>query len=370
MLLAGLAALNLVVSNPNIVNSYIERIVLLAGIYVILAVSLNLVNGFTGQFSIGHAGFYGIGAYVGAAITVYGQRSIFANWFTSSDSPISPLLGRSVPSVALLLHGSAALVIAMVLGGVAAAVAGLIVGLPSLKLRGDYLAIVTLGFNQIIVVLLYNMNAVGGSKGFGGLYTATGFYPIPTLSSFFWVYLVATVLVILSLNLRKSVHGLAFLSIREDEVAAEAMGVPTTKYKVYAFVLGAFFAGVAGALNAHTDGYIKPDSFNFIISINIVIMVVLGGMGSVTGTAIGAVLLTVLPQYLYVSDEYRLAIYALLLILLMLLRPQGIFGHEEFGREWIKAQAAGVRTLPSRAKIWIRELPQRLERGGDDEVSA
>lgn len=409
-------------------NTYIETIILLAGIYVILAVSLNLVNGFTGQFSLGHAGFFGIGAYVGTAVSLFCEVGVFRHWFDSSGNTD-------------WLHGGIILVIAMLAGGLAAAMAGWIVGLPSLKLRGDYLAIVTLGFNQIIVVLLNNWNAMGGPRGFNGLTggDATGLIPsfiwlswclificvvfllrrqfdptarmywlrlaavliagliaanvcgrvvafllyallpknasvdqtvgftlIPGLSSFFWVYLIAAVVIVVSINIRKSVHGLAFFSIREDEVAAEAMGVPTTRYKVIAFVLGAFFAGIAGVLFAHMERYIKPDQFNFIVSINIVIMVVLGGMGSVTGTAIGAILLTALPEYLRnvspAVDEYRLVIFALLLIVLMLLRPQGIFGHEEFGHAWLAKQWMGIRTLPARTKLWFALLPSRLAR--------
>lgn len=334
-------------------NSYVETIILLSGIYIILAVSLNLVNGYTGQFSLGHAGFFGIGAYIGTAVSVFGEVGIFKHWFDSSGDTS-------------WLHGGIILVLAMLAGGVVAAIAGWIVGLPSLKLRGDYLAIVTLGFNQIIVVLLNNWNTMGGPRGFNGLDRADGFVLIPGLTSFFWVFLIAAIVIIVSINIRKSVHGLAFFSIREDEVAAEAMGVPTTRYKVIAFVLGAFFAGIAGVLFAHMERYIKPDQFNFIVSINIVIMVVLGGMGSVTGTAVGAILLTALPEYLRnvspAVDEYRLVIFALLLIVLMLLRPQGIFGHDEFGRAWLAKQWMGILTLPARTKLWFALLPQRLAR--------
>jgi branched-chain amino acid transport system permease protein len=356
VLAAALLGGNYLVSTQ--ISSYYETVILHAGIFLILAVSLNLVNGFTGQFSIGHAGFYAIGAYVGAALTTYGQHSLFGRLFAADGSTT-------------WYAGGLVLVIAMIVGGLAAAAAGLIVGLPSLKLRGDYLAIVTLGLNQIIIVVLNNQDIVGGSRGFGGPYIHDTLVAIPQLASFFWIFLVGALLIIFSINLRYSVHGLAFISIREDEVAAEAMGVPTTKYKVTAFVIGAFFAGVAGVLFAHTDRYLSPSYFDFVQSINIVVMVVLGGMGSVSGTAIGAVLLSVLPELLrgnreFDLDKYRLVIYSLLLIVLMLVRPQGIFGQEELSVAWLKNQAAGARTLPARCAAWFRSLPQRLSgRRGD-----
>ena len=270
LLVLGLLGINYAFTRGFFVHArvgYIEQVVLTAGIYVILAVSLNLVNGFTGQFSLGQAGFYGIGAYVGAALTVFGQNSIFRGWF-NADGETSWYLG------------GAALCLAMLLGGLAAALAGLIVGLPSLKLRGDYLAIVTLGLNSIIIVLLNNLEVVDGARGFQGVYKGDSLIPIPTLSSFFWIYLIAAAVIIVSINIRNSVHGLAFLSIREDEVAAEAMGIPTTRYKVLAFTISAFFAGVAGVLFAHFQGRVDPTNFAPQVSINIVVMVVLGDSGA------------------------------------------------------------------------------------------
>jgi branched-chain amino acid transport system permease protein len=333
------------------IEGYYQLVILHAGIYVILAVSLNLVNGFTGQFSLGQAGFYGIGAYVAAALTTFGQLTVFKHWF-SSDGSINWYLGGLL------------LVIAMTVGGFAAGLAGLIVGIPSLKLRGDYLAIVTLGFNQIIVVILNNLDVVGGPRGFSTIYPPNQDpVSIPPLSNFFWVYLVAAIVIIASINIRNSVHGLAFISIREDEIAAEAMGIPTTKYKIIAFVMSAFFAGVAGALFAHTDGLITPGQFDFSISINIVVMVVLGGMGSVSGTAIGAILLSVMPEVLRGGfAEYRLVVYALLLIILMLVRPKGIFGDEELTVTWIKNQIEGIVSIPGRFQEWRTKHSVQLPR--------
>jgi branched-chain amino acid transport system permease protein len=347
-IITALLGLNWIIDRD--IDGYAQTVILQAGIFVILAVSLNLVNGFTGQFSLGQAGFYGIGAYVAAALTTYGQLNIFKSWF--NDGSIS------------MWAGGLLLVIAMLIAGIAAALAGFIVGLPSLKLRGDYLAIVTLGLNQIIVIIINNINQVGGAKGFGTIYPAnTTPISIPPLASFFWVYLMAAIVIVVSINIRYSVHGLAFMSIREDEVAAEAMGIPTTKYKIIAFVLSAFFAGVAGALYAHTQCFISPTEFDFTISINIVVMVVLGGMGSVSGTAIGALLLAFLPEVLRGSSgQYRLVIYALMLIVLMLVRPRGIFGHEEISVAWFRGQANGVKNLLSRT----RRLLSRSKRNSPD----
>ena len=239
------------------------------------------------------------------------------------------------------------MLLAMLAGGGVAAAAGLLVGLPSLRLRGDYLAIVTLGFGEIIRVSILNIDAVGGSSGFNGYISDQhGAVLIPRLSSFFWIYLVVAVVVLFSRNLLRSTQGLAFFSVREDEVAAEAMGVNTTRIKVTAFVISAFFAGVAGCLYAHLDGYLKPEGFGFLRSIEIVTMVVLGGMGSISGSVLGAVILTATPEMLRVwlgvlgrqypqvvkqisPDLVRQLLYALLLIVLMLTRPQGIFGARE-----------------------------------------
>ncbi len=317
-------------SNRNILNPYYFRIVMLVGIAIIMAVSLNLVNGVTGQFSIGHAGFMALGAYSAAAFTVYGQYRFL------------PVLKD-----AAVWQQQSALAASLLVGGVSAAVAGLIVGLPSLRLRGDYLAIVTLGFGEIIRVAILNIDQVGGAAGFSGVATPHGRITIPQLTTFMWVYLVVFAVVIFSRNLLRSTHGLAFFSIREDEIAAEAMGVNTTRLKVTAFVMSAFFAGVAGALFAHFDTYLKPDSFGFLRSIEIVTMVVLGGMGSISGSILGATILVVAPEWLRVwltnpaiaksmpknvsVDIVRQLLYALLLVVMMLTRPQGLLGPREFG---------------------------------------
>ena len=298
---------------PLRINPYLLQILILVGINVILATSLNLINGFTGQFSIGHAGFMAIGGYASAFFTYY----YGADLVQSLGSIIFfPWLARSI-----------IFVFALILGGILSAIAGLIVGIPSLRLRGDYLAIATLGFGEIIRVLILNIDAIGGARGFAD---------IPNYTNLFWVLFFVLVTIIVVRNLVHSTHGRAFLSIREDEVAAEAMGINTTYYKVYAFVIGAFFAGVAGGLFGHYLMYLHTNSFTFMKSIEVVIMVVLGGMGSITGSILAAIILTILPEVLRAVKDYRMVIYSLILIILMLTRPQGIFGVEEFNLKMIK----------------------------------
>jgi ABC-type branched-subunit amino acid transport system ATPase component/ABC-type branched-subunit amino acid transport system permease subunit len=329
---------------------YWQDIVIQCGIAVILAVSLNIVNGFTGQFSIGHAGFMAVGAYAGGAVSFLMKASVskaHPNW--ASDQVLAALT-YSHPWL---------LPAAMLVGGVAAALFGWLVGVPSLRLRGDYLAIVTLGFGEIIRVLLENANRISPRAEFLG--GSVGFFGVPRLANFLVVYATAVLVVVLTRNLKVSLHGLAYQSIREDEIAADAMGVNTTQVKVTAFALGAFFAGVGGALFAHSY-FIVPKTFNFILSINYVVMIVLGGTGSITGACIAAVVLTVIPELLKIfkdripgfKDEYRLVIYALMLILMMLLRPQGVFGRAELSpaallRRW-RGKKGAAPNEPAAAK--------------------
>lgn len=283
-------------------NPYFYRILVLCGLNVMLALSLNLVNGITGQFSIGHAGFMAVGAYTSAAFTVYAVPRLFG---------VAP----DATGVVIL----APLLLALLVGGLTSAIAGFLVGLPSMRLRGDYLAIVTLGFGEIIRVAILNIDAVGGARGFAG---------IPRRTDLAWVLLGALTTWVVIRNLLRSYHGRAFLAIREDEIAAEALGVPTTRYKVTAFVIAAFFAGVAGALFAHYT-YLHTNSFTFMKSIEVIVMVVLGGMGSLAGSILGATVLTALPEALRFASAERLIIYSLLLIVLMIARPQGILGKTE-----------------------------------------
>ena len=321
--LLALVVLNIVL--PRVTNPYYFQVLMLIGINIVLAVSLNLVNGFTGQFSIGHAGFMAVGAYTSAMFTLKIGQPLAASWHF--------LPGPVAEGLALLM--------ALVAGGLLAAVAGWIVGLPSLRLRGDYLAIVTLGFGEIIRVLILNIDAIGAARGLPG---------IPQYSTFFWVFGTAVLVIEVARRIDTSTHGRALFAIRDDEVAAEALGVDTTRYKVLAFVLGAFFAGVAGGLFAHFLSYLNPSSFTFLKSIEVIAMVVLGGMGSISGSVLAAILLTLLPEVLRPVKDFRLVIYSLMLIILMITRPQGLLGtrelditgwlHKLFGRRPAAKEAA------------------------------
>jgi branched-chain amino acid transport system permease protein len=303
----GLTALLL--EGPVRQGPYYYQIMMLAGINVILAVSLNLTNGVTGQFSIGHAGFFAIGAYVAASVSVYAGPGL-----QTAMSPLPPALADSV-----------VLLLASIAGVSAAAAAGWLVGMPSLRLRGDYLAIVTLGFGEIIRVLILNIDAVGGARGFTG---------IPRYSNFFWIGLGVVGAITTVRSLVRSSHGRALLSIREDEIAAQAMGIAVTRHKVTAFVIGAAFAGLAGSLFGHFTMYLHTNSFTFVKSFEIIIMIALGGLGSLAGAALGAVVLTVLPELFRGFAEYRMVIYALALIVIMIYRPRGLLGKGRFlGRD-------------------------------------
>jgi branched-chain amino acid transport system permease protein len=303
---------------PKLLDPYLFQITILCGINVILAVSLNLINGFTGQFSIGHAGFMAVGAYGSAMFTLHaGMASARA------------LEAAGVPPVAA---EGAMLLVSLVLGGLLAALAGYLVGLPSLRLRGDYLAIVTLGFGEIIRVLILNVDAIGGARGLPG---------IPHWSNFFWVGAGVLGVILLAKHVGQSTHGRALFAIRDDEVAAEALGVDTTAYKVTAFVIGSFFAGLAGGLFAHYLSYLNPNSFTFLKSIEVIAMVVLGGMGSISGSVLAAVLLTLLPELLRPVKDYRMVIYSLMLIVLMITRPQGLLGTREISFGWLRRRKSG-----------------------------
>ena len=295
VLLAAILASLLVSLASSRINPYFLDVTLGVGINIILAVSLNLINGYTGQFSLGHAGFMAVGAYAAALLT------------TNYGSKLLPLLGGQTWVL---------FPIALLFGGLIAAVAGLLVGVPSLRLRGDYLAIVTLGFGEIIKVILQNVDAVGGARGMIG---------IPAYSNIFWTFTIASLTVYVVWGLVHSTYGRGFIAVNDDEVAAEAMGINTTKYKIIAFVVGAFFAGLAGGIYAHFKQYLAPNGFDFNKSIEIVVMVILGGMGNNVGVIMAAMFLTVLTETLRRFGDYRMVLYSTLLIVLMLTRPQGLF---------------------------------------------
>ena len=320
--LALFALLIFVISHfGGAINPYYFDVIITIGINIVLAVSLNLVNGYTGQFSLGHAGFMAVGAYASASVTLF-----LGGWFQQR-------FGTGMMGNATLFLG------ALVTGGLGAALAGLIVGVPSLRLKGDYLAIVTLGFGEIIRVIVQNTEAVGGSRGLS----------IPVRSTnLFWTYFAAAVTVYVVVLLVNSTYGRGFLTVRDDEIAAEAMGINTTKYKVLAFVVGAFFAGIAGGLYAHFKQFIHPEGFNFLRSVDIVVIVILGGMGNTPGVIIAAILLTILPEglrtlsgwealplWLRHLTQNRMILYSLLLIILMLTRPQGLFSGSGRLKKWL-----------------------------------
>ena len=355
-ILAALFAVNAMMSRSGLfgfgLGLYESEVLMLVGINVILAVSLNLINGFTGQFSIGHAGFMAIGAYSSAYFTVYHGQAL------------ERALGGGT------LGHVVAFGIAILIGAVVAGLMGLLVGVPSLRLRGDYLAIVTLGFAEIIRIVILNLEVVGGNTGFN----------VPGSVNFLWVGLMAVLTIVVVRNIVKSDTGRALISIREDELAAEAMGVNTTRYKVLSFAISSAFAGVAGVLFGHFKRFLATPDFTFIKSFEVIIMIVLGGMGSITGAVLGAIVITILPELLrqlptidiagrpFNFADLRLVIYAALLIIIMLTRPQGMLGEREIGLHWLRrAQKApeGDRQVGDDAGVPIAQ--QRAEDAADRE---
>ncbi len=375
-------------------GDYRDKILLDIGINIILAVSLNIVNGFTGQFSIGHAGFMAVGGYTAGFLMYYGSimlwgdpsaHGAFLSW--TGNPADFPLQGAHLAWNELFNLSDLFFLGALLAGGLLAALAGLLVGLPSLRLRGDYLAIVTLGFGEIVRAVLQaskemlsdpdEIRRTGWLDLPLHLGSSTGLSNLPYYTSQFWVWTFVTLTVLTAYRVKTSSFGRAFLAIRENEIAAEAVGVPTTRYKVLAFVLAAFFAGIAGGLYAHELGIsLSPGDLGFMKSFDIIIMVVLGGMGSISGAIMAAALLTILPEWLrqpthvwplglaiiilllvlrrgrlsrmihtlagltvlfellrFLSirfgiqlADYRMILYALALIVMMILRPQGFFG--------------------------------------------
>jgi len=305
---------------------YYAEIINLTGISIILAVSLNLITGFTGQFSIGHAGFMAVGAYSSVFMTVYYSEPL--------EKALTAVIGASVAQALVFL-------LVIIFGALVAALAGLVVGIPSLRLRGDYLAIVTLGFAEIIRIIILNIDRVGGATGFRGrVPPLDGRLIIPQYANFIWIGGFAVLTIVIVYNIVNSDVGRALISIREDELAAEAMGINTTRHKVLSFVISSSFAGIAGALFGHFRQFLHTNDFQFIRSIEIIIMIVLGGMGSITGAVLGAIVITILPELLRKLPGdlygYRLVIYSALLIVIMLTRPQGVMGAKEFGLSWLK----------------------------------
>ena len=286
--------------NIGIIDSYLQLNITIIGINIILAISLNLITGFTGQFSLGNAAFMSIGAYTSAVLTAkLGQPFIIA------------ILGA----------------------GIVASLAGILIGIPTLRLKGDYLAIATLGFGEIVRILVLNIDYLGG---------AIGFNDIPQYTNWNWIFAMTALTMLLINRFINSYHGRACIAIREDEIASEAMGVNLTYYKVLAFAIGAFFTGIAGALYANYFYFIKPDSFGFMKSVDILVIVVFGGMGSLAGSIVGAIALSIISLFLQNIPELRMVIYSLILFAIMVYRPTGLMGKKEFklSRKGVKSNAS------------------------------
>jgi ABC-type branched-subunit amino acid transport system permease subunit len=381
------------------VGAYNLEIIMQVGVAVMLAVSLQLINGFSGQFSLGHAGFMAIGAYLSAypSVSYSGNMTdpgavalfylslglcvaiagslllllfLLARWSGRIHESLPGILMVLIfawiaidvakaaghpgepptclvfsKAVAMLQRMYAAMIesgfpaahkasemlpgalqapvtflVLLIGGGACAAAAGLIVGLPALRLRGDYLAIATLGFAEIIRVIITTSSPLGGALGLGG---------VPTHTTFAWLYGAVVVTTVVIWRLAYSAKGRAIMAVRDDEIAAASIGIDTTHHKVLAFVIGAFFGGVGGALYAHYTGFITPTDFNIVRSIEFVVMVTLGGLGSISGAILAAVVLTLLPEVLRGIADWRMVIYSALLIVMMLVRPQGLLGARE-----------------------------------------
>jgi len=298
---ALLLAVARVLPDSGLLNPYVVQIMMYVGINMILTLSLNLVNGYMGEFSVGHAGFMGIGAYVASILTVAVLPRSWSPWL--------------FPGV-------------LVTGGLAAAAAGLIVAYPSFRTRGDYLAIVTLAFNMIVKSVLENIDAVGGPRGYLGM---------PRLTSLFWVTAWVLITLMALRNLVYSNFGRGITAIREDEMAANLTSVNTRRLKLYAFLISAFFTGLAGGLYAHLLQFIDPRSFSILKSTDMLVMVYLGGVGSLTGSLLGATIFTVLMELLRFLGIWRWVVGPLLLVLLMIFRPQGLMGFKE--ARWLRPAA-------------------------------
>lgn len=294
-------------------TEYVQRIILLAGINVILAVGLNLINGTTGQFSIGHAGFMAVGAYGAAFVGV------------KLAGPLHGLLGTGAVSDGVIFN------LALLAGALLAGISGLIVGMPSLRLRGDYLAVVTLGFGEIIRILFNNATFLGSATGYFGD-DPSG---LPAYTNFFWVFAWVSIIVAAIHNLTFSQTGRSLTAIREDEIAAEAMATPTTRLKVTAFAFSAAAAGIAGGLFAHMQAGVRPEDFRFEKSIDMIVMIIVGGLGSISGAILGGIFVAVSLELMRDLQQYRLVLYALLLIVIMIVRPQGLLGTQEL-HHWLR----------------------------------
>ena len=294
VVLAAILVLGNMLFSGGALNRATKSVILQCGVYSIMAVSLNICTGYLGQLPLGHAGFMAVGAYAGA------------------------LFWKAVPG----LPTPVAIVCGILIAGLAASLFGVIIGVPALRLKGDYLAIITLGFGEIIRIAIINLPDITGGT--------PGLLNVPKYTNFTVTFLCLVVCCFVVHNLMHSRHGRAILAIRDNEIAADCCGINLTAYKVFAFALSAFFAGVAGAVYAGLQGPLFPKSFDFMASINVLVMVVLGGMGSMTGSIIAATVLTALPLIMQSFNSFRMVVYSLLLIMVMIFKPSGLLGHKDF----------------------------------------
>ena len=286
----------------EVLNSYIVQLIMFVGINIVMTVSLGVINGFTGQFSIGHAGFMAIGAYA----SVFFTTIIFQ---MAGLSELPRLLGYPL------------FFIAVGIGGICATCAGFLIGLPTLRLKGDYLAIVTMAFGEVIRTIIRVSEPLGGPRGVGG---------IPEYTNFTIVFCFTVVSVWLMRNFLFSTYGRASQAIRDNEIAAEMMGVDSTRQKVLVFSLSAFFAGCCGGFYAHILQYIHPDNFTFFKSLEYLIYLYIGGASSISGAMSGSFIFTFVPELFRRFQAWRMVIYSMVLVLLMIFRPDGILGDREF----------------------------------------
>ena len=300
----------------GVITKYYTKVLMLIGINIILTVSLNIATGYLGQLPLGHAGFMAVGAYTAA---IFMTRS-------GLDASVSFPIG-------------------LALGALMAGLVGILIGIPALRLKGDYLAIITLGFGEIIRVVLLNIDSV---LGFKLTYGAASLKSIPKETNFLNTFLCVGIVCLLIHTMMKSRHGRAILSVRENEIAAESCGINITYYKVLGFAASAVFAGLAGALYAGYLGILNPSSFGFMKSIEILVMVVLGGMGSMVGSVLSATVLTAVPEILRAFSEYRMILYSLLLITVMIFKPSGLMGQYDFSLSRILEKVFNQKPVPEK----------------------
>ena len=308
--LVVLFVLLVIVMESGLVSGYVRGIAVQCCFVIVMVTSLNLVMGFLGQLALGHAGFMAVGAYTSALLA----KALINNNILSAG-----------PGADILLF-----LICMVGGALMAAIFGLLVGIPALRLRGDYLAIITLGFGEIIRVVIQNLK-IAGSQGLAQGQAGQPLIGVPIMNNIYVLYWIVALCVAVMFAFVRSKYGRAITAIREDDIASSCVGLNTTYYKVFTFTISAMFAGVAGAMFAFRGlGTISQNDFSFLKSTDYVIMVVLGGMGSLSGSIVAAIVLSILPEVLRAFAEYRMLLYSIVLVLVMIFRPIGLAGGIEF----------------------------------------